>query len=293
MHSAEGEDWRTFVSAIGRYSNDYKVRAVDSVADKSKYRCHMEQSRRITQCDLAEHLGISQITVSRALARSPLVPKRLQERVQEAALRLGYVPDPVLSRLNAYRKTKMPLLKGRTLAWISGFETRHRQSWYSAATKRAKNYGYLLTAIDPDERKLSFAQLMKTLYNRGIAGLIFAPRLEPQACLDIDLEKFCAVTIGYSIECPAIDRVITDHHYNFIAIYQKLIEKKLPTYWLCLLAQPEPAFGIPRNECMPPPAGNASGTGRDPSAYLRRVGGQHGKVADGMDSQVEAGCHYM
>lgn len=185
----------------------------------------MHRGKRITQRDLAAHLGVSQVTVSRALARNPLVNKAMQEKIWEAANRLGYTPDPVLGCLNAYRQTRMPIEKGQTLAWITGLDRRANLPWYLGASKQAEHYGYRIRDFDPDEPNLSFKRLMSILYNQGISGLIFPPRRQPQSRLEIDLDKFCAVTIGYSLQEPAIDRVITDHHINCIIAYDKLVER--------------------------------------------------------------------
>jgi LacI family transcriptional regulator, galactose operon repressor len=49
--------------------------------------------------ELAKHLGLSQTTVSRALNGYPEVSEATRERVNEAALRLGYRPDASAIRL--------------------------------------------------------------------------------------------------------------------------------------------------------------------------------------------------
>ncbi len=49
--------------------------------------------------DLAEHLGLSQTTVSRALNGYPEVKEETRRRVAEAASRLGYRPNASALRL--------------------------------------------------------------------------------------------------------------------------------------------------------------------------------------------------
>lgn len=49
--------------------------------------------------DIANELGLSPATVSRALNGYPEVGERTRERVREAALRLGYAPNPIARRL--------------------------------------------------------------------------------------------------------------------------------------------------------------------------------------------------
>ena len=51
---------------------------------------------RITQKDLAVHLGMSQSGISMALRGDPRIGKATQARVRAAADALGYRPDPVM-----------------------------------------------------------------------------------------------------------------------------------------------------------------------------------------------------
>ena len=62
------------------------------------------QSTRITAQQLADKLGISAMTVSRALNNRPYVDPKTRKRVIEAAKRLGYSPDLIAKSL-AIRKS--------------------------------------------------------------------------------------------------------------------------------------------------------------------------------------------
>lgn len=183
----------------------------------------MHSDKRVTQSDLAQHLGISQVTVSRALARNPRVPEQVQKLVLEAAKKMGYRPDPILTRLSAYRRSRQPIERGQTLAWVSGSSSPWSLPWYVGAKWRASTLGYNLQPINPEQQRLPPRRIMSILYNQGISGLIFAPRSEPHSQLDINLDKFCAVAIGYSLREPVIDRVITDHHHNCAIIFSNLL----------------------------------------------------------------------
>ena len=63
---------------------------------------------RVTLADVALASGVSPITVSRALRGERAVDPELVRRVQAAAQKLGYVPDPaaraLASRLPAARR---------------------------------------------------------------------------------------------------------------------------------------------------------------------------------------------
>jgi DNA-binding LacI/PurR family transcriptional regulator len=64
----------------------------------------MKQRKRITARDVAAELGISVMTVSRALNNQHNVDERTRKRVIDAAIRLGYSPDHIAKSL-VLRKT--------------------------------------------------------------------------------------------------------------------------------------------------------------------------------------------
>lgn len=65
---------------------------------------------RTTLDDVARAAGVSPITVSRALRGERAVDPALVARVQEAAQRLGYVPDPAARALASQRSTHVAVL---------------------------------------------------------------------------------------------------------------------------------------------------------------------------------------
>ena len=56
-------------------------------------------SKRVTAKDVAVALGISSMTVSRALNNRPNVDEDTRKRVIETSLRLGYTPDHIAKSL--------------------------------------------------------------------------------------------------------------------------------------------------------------------------------------------------
>lgn len=65
---------------------------------------------RVTLADVAQAAGVSPITVSRALRGERAVDPDLVARVQAAATRLGYVPDPAARALASRHSTHVALL---------------------------------------------------------------------------------------------------------------------------------------------------------------------------------------
>ncbi|TDM06024.1 MAG: LacI family transcriptional regulator [Ideonella sp. MAG2] len=65
---------------------------------------------RVTLSDVAQAAGVSPITVSRALRGERAVDAALVERVQAAATKLGYVPDPAARALASQRSSHVAVL---------------------------------------------------------------------------------------------------------------------------------------------------------------------------------------
>ena len=78
----------------------------------------MGSLNRVTLKDIARETGVSHVTVSLALRHHSSIPAATRERIQAAALRLGYRPDPVLAALNTYRLASHSTPYQGNLAWI-------------------------------------------------------------------------------------------------------------------------------------------------------------------------------
>lgn len=152
---------------------------------------------RLTLADVAREAGVSPITASRALRGTRGVDPSLAQRVQEAAARLNYVPDPAARALASARSAHVavliPLLSNalfvdlldavqRTLM-PAGYVTLIGVTHYDAAEEEAllRNYlahrpsGLLVTGLDrtPDAAALIAASgvpcvhLMETSASAG------------------------------------------------------------------------------------------------------------------------------
>ncbi len=93
---------------------------------------------RSTQHHLARDLGLSQATVSMALAGNPKVAKAPIERVREAAKARGHRRDPALRALARYRARVRPPRFRATLAWV--------HAWTGKEARRGTVFGEVFDA---------------------------------------------------------------------------------------------------------------------------------------------------
>ena len=122
----------------------------------------------VTIRDIANELGMSHATVSRALNDHAAISAATKVRVREAAQRLGYIPN---SGARALRRTQSRLI-GVIFPDI-------QNDFYSAAmaclssTMRQANYALVL-AVSHDDADIE-AQHVRNLREARVAGIIIAP----------------------------------------------------------------------------------------------------------------------
>jgi len=191
----------------------------------------MKSGKRITLRDLAADLGIHHSTVSRALKNDSRITQTLKAKVKEAALRLGYKPDPMLSALMAYRSDNQAKKNKGTLAWLTNYPT--REGWrefqnigyYEGASRRAAELGYSIDEIWMREPSITPTRLTQILLSRNIRGVLIPPVPRARARVKLNWDEFAAVTYGTTIFWPALHTVDCDHFHCMSLLLRKL--KKL------------------------------------------------------------------
>lgn len=166
--------------------------------------------QRISQRDIAERAGVHFTTVSLALRNSPTLPEATRQRIQNLAMEMGYRPDPMLSALQAYRKTVRTAGHEGAIAWIntSGMQYPH---YFRPAQARCEELGYRLDEFSLSN--LSTTRLSSILRARNIQGLLLSPQTRSRAHLNFDWENYSAVAFGYSLSRPRL-HVVTNAQYG-------------------------------------------------------------------------------
>ena len=187
--------------------------------------------RRVTVRDIAAEVGLHFTTVAEALRDSPRVKEETKRRVQEAADRMGYRVDPMLTALSAYRRGKrQPVYQGN-LAWINGFGepdffVRNRGFYsgcFAGAKKRGSELGYRLESFWLAEPRMSAPRASRILRSRNMAGVIVGPMPLGVDELNLQWDKFCSVRIGYSVRALKLTTVVSDQFSNMRWLYEKML----------------------------------------------------------------------
>ncbi len=168
----------------------------------------MGSLNRVTLKDIARETGVSHVTVSLALRHHSSIPAATRERIQAAALRLGYRPDPVLAALNTYRLASHSTPYQANLGWIEigpegtpsvseKTDTEYHLVWRAAQT-RAHELGYKLEIFRLFDPQAEARSLSRLLDRRRIQGLILPPLPPDTDTPDLDWSLFSAVALGFS-----------------------------------------------------------------------------------------------
>ncbi|MBE7496308.1 MAG: LacI family DNA-binding transcriptional regulator [Verrucomicrobiaceae bacterium] len=177
--------------------------------------------------DIARALGVSKMTVSRALRGGRHVSAEMREKIEHAAQELGYQPDPDMAtwmtRLRRGRKAAAP----RTLAFIwaerEAAET-GRSSWSRqlllGAQRQAQKLGFQLEEFHLAARGMTGRRLSGILEARGIPGFILSPLVSrSRGHVSMQWDKFSGVVIGLGYARPQMHRV---HHHHYLGMMTAL-----------------------------------------------------------------------
>jgi len=174
--------------------------------------------RRITLADIAQRAGVHVTTVSLALRNHPRLPVATRARLQALAKELGYVPDPFLRALVAYRNTLRKERRRPTLGYVTNWATRWgwkevtaHPDFFEGARGAAEALGYQLEHFWIHEPGLTHGRLSRILSSRGINGLILASHgREMGDKINFDWNNFSAVKIDYFPHRPELHNVTND-----------------------------------------------------------------------------------
>ncbi|MBB4955536.1 LacI family gluconate utilization system Gnt-I transcriptional repressor [Agrobacterium vitis] len=159
------------------------------------------KAHKITLSDVAEKVGVSPITISRALNRPEKVTDELRETILEAVKELGYVPDFAARALASRTSNIIGVLSSMLSNSIfppvmRGIEDRVRDS--------GMRIQYVNTSFDVEEE----IHELKQFFAQNPAGvMIGGVRIDPKVS-DLLRQAPCPVVQFVDISSPAIDMAI-------------------------------------------------------------------------------------
>jgi transcriptional regulator with XRE-family HTH domain len=181
----------------------------------------------ITLSDIARQLGVSKMTVSRALRGERHVGAEMREKVRQVAEEMGYRPDPEIAKLMTHMRRTRAKAAPRTLAFVWAERDADEiaaSSWSQqlvlGARRQAQRLGFELEEFYLKARGMTGRRLSGILEARGIPGFILSPLISrSRGHVSMTWEKFSSVVIGLGYARPALHRV---HHHHFLGMMTAL-----------------------------------------------------------------------
>ncbi len=179
---------------------------------------------------IAAELGISAMTVSRALRGRPGVSAELRQRVREVAERLGYRQDPEIGRLMHHLRYAEKEGSNAVLCAVTDFpqesEPRYCKRLHQNASIRAEELGYAFTVVRVTRGKGGWRAALRTIRARGIEGILISPLVVQSALDGENWEDFSVVLATSSVTAPRFHEVVPNHSANARLVVDQLVAQK-------------------------------------------------------------------
>lgn len=183
----------------------------------------MSQSSSITMRDIAEALGISVATVSRALKNSPRISEEQREKVQQYAKAHNYYPNALAEGLRNSRTRPMKVIG----VIVPQYEHFYFSSVLSGIDGEAVSRGYTIMvgeSMDEYERE---ELLCKRFYENKVCGVIVSQAKNTNRYNHFQkLISHGLPLVFYDRICTALncDRVVVDDYQGAFNAVSHLIE---------------------------------------------------------------------
>ena len=191
----------------------------------------------VTLRHIAKAANVSKAAVGYALQNKPGVSGETRKRIIEIARQLGYIPDARLaSFMTSVRKTreKGPL----PIAWLNthAYEDAWKKykflaPYFEGASERCASLGFRLDPIWVRRPGLTMSRLSRSLYQRGIEGVIIS---HPARHLRLQWAHLACVSLEGALLAPPLDRVMTDTNFNLLLAWKTLKRLGYRRIGICL-----------------------------------------------------------
>ena len=205
---------------------------------------------------IADKVGVSKATVSRALRGLPGHKEETREKIVKAAKELGYESHPILSALMSSVRFKKTSDYSPVIAEV------HCQPWKrdlgdnmislrKNIHEQAGKLGYKVEEFHWHDPEMKPKRLLNILWSRGIRGVLLEYFMESEVDLsEFDLSQFAIVSIGGSSITPRFHRAEVDHYGNLIKSIKTLQERNYRRFGVIIPKFFEKPSGFKRDAAL-------------------------------------------
>lgn len=186
-----------------------------------------DMEKRPTMRVIAEEAGVTHPTVSMAMRNDPRISAATRRKVQRIARKLGYRPDPEVSKLMHHLRMKHKPMFKSTIAAVTALSEENELPYAVALregareTAEALGYGFSLFRVKAGLKRDSSLQRM--LRGRGVEGVLLLQQKEATSLgRFLEWKDFSVVTATYGVLAPDFHRAVPDQFGNTMLICRHL-----------------------------------------------------------------------
>ncbi len=183
---------------------------------------------------VAESLGVSRMTVSRAFQKNASIKPALREKILTEAKKMGYEPDRMVSELMTNFAGRRPVNYKETFAaiwWPERWKNVNRSKSFEAEIYQGLNEGAKLHGRSVDHftlsQRMTAPVIERMLHARNIQGIILTPPATADSTApEFNWTEWSTVSLGSSLREPNFHRAQASHYYAMVQTLEILNERQ-------------------------------------------------------------------
>lgn len=176
----------------------------------------------VTMRDIADQVGVSSVTVSKALADKEGVGTELKERIKQVASEMGYRMNSVAKAMKAGLSYNLGVIVAER---YTGYAHSFYYKFFEHLSKVSEEYKYsaILHILTPDDEEQRV--LPRIYHEQKVDGFVILGQL-PGGYMDA-LEKtgVPVVFLDFYTDNPEMDCIITDNFYGMYELTNHLVSQ--------------------------------------------------------------------
>nr|WP_317358887.1 LacI family DNA-binding transcriptional regulator [uncultured Tyzzerella sp.] len=177
-------------------------------------------SKNVKMKDIADKLGVSIVTVSKALSNKQGVSEELREKIKKIALDMGYKTNNINNKDSKYTYNIGVIVAQKYMDVENSFYF----TIYNNIVKHLSDYNYyaILEIIDRDKEIENI--IPNIILDKRVDGIIILGQMEEEYTKTICQQNIPVIFLDFYDRHFSVDSVIGDNIYSSYAITNYLIE---------------------------------------------------------------------
>jgi DNA-binding LacI/PurR family transcriptional regulator len=176
---------------------------------------------------VARSAGVSAQAVSLALRNHPSIAAGTRQRIQQVAQRVGYRPDPNVTKLMHHLRAGRGLGTAANVCALTTRSAKVPEAFcdllLAGARSAAQAAGFTLDVQHFENDAAAGRRLQRVLRSRGVEGIVLLPMAQVCTLDDLlDWAGFSVVSATLSVTSPRFDSVAASHFQNVLRIGEQL-----------------------------------------------------------------------